>query len=652
MTNEPIPDRASPHFSILIVEDEGIIANHIASLLRKTGYDVAGIAESSEEALAQAAASEPDLILMDIRIKGSLDGIDTALKIRERHDVPIIYLTAHSDHETIGRAKVTGASGFLTKPIHHTGLATSVEMAIYKHRSDREMRLQRALMAATLGAMASATIVVDAERRVQFLNRHAEELTGWADGPARGTQLCEVLPLAEAASGLQADDALLPGMEPKPRFTLPEGLIAARRSGGWFPIEGEVASGFDGARLVGFVITFRDATARREQQNELLHQHKMQAVGRLAAGIAHDFNNLLFVILGYTEEVLRRASISDTDRRALNEIRKAGDTAAGITQQLLSFSRKEPPVKRELSLNDVVRDTEELFRRLAGPSVQWNFVLDPNPEIIRADQGQIKQALMNLVANARDAMPRGGTITVKTDSVEIPRLGLRNAAIRMVRVSVADTGTGMSPETAERLFEPFFTTRGAGKGTGLGLSIVHSIVTDLGGTVHVRSEPGEGAEFTLYIPVAASAGGAPVFVPPLSAGANEPATVLLVEEEDAVRHLLRDYLASAGCTVLEARNTGEALRLANSHEGWIDLLIANAALRSAAGFDLAREMTRSRAGIRTLFISGYAQDLIGGETSVPAGARFLPKPFGKRDLLKSVVDSLSEEKHLSMRSPA
>ncbi len=364
---------------ILIVEDEGIIAGHIASRLLKTGYSVAGIAESSEEALATVRDVSPDLILMDIRIKGSMDGIQTAAKVRETSDVPIIYLTAHTDQSTVNRAKMTEAFGFLTKPVHQTSLATSIEMAIHKHRADRAARAQRAWMETVLGAMADAMVVIDVDRRIQYMNGPAEALTGWKNDEARDRESAMILPLRELATELEVNRFLFPPDAPQPPTQIPRGLVASKRSGQWFPLEGEVAPSVSNGRVVGAVITFRDATARRTEENEVRHQYKMQAVGRLAAGIAHDFNNLLLTILGYTDEMMGRSlAFTKLDIHALEEIRKAGDQAASLTQQLLKFSRKEPVVKLDINLNDVIRDTEELIRRLGGPSLRWQLLLDEN----------------------------------------------------------------------------------------------------------------------------------------------------------------------------------------------------------------------------------------------------------------------------------
>lgn len=631
-------EEANAPANILIVEDEGIIADNIASRLLKSGYRVAGIADSAEEALRKIPEAKPDLVLMDIHIKGSLDGIETTKKLRERYDVPVIYLTAHTDPQTIDRAKMTGGFGFLTKPIDHRTLATTIEMATHKHRADREVRDQRAWMATALCTMADGMVVIDRDRRVQFLNGPAEALTGWLNADARGHDIGAILPLTDSISGEPADEVLTPPSEPGPPGPMPLGLIAAKKSAERFPVEGDIAPSIDGERVVGAVITFRDATARQARENDARQQQKMQAVGRLAAGVAHDFNNLLFIMRGYTEEMLLTAG--ENDLVPLTEIRKACDNAAGITRQLLEFSRNEPVEKRDVDLNNVIRDTEELFRRLGGPSVKWNFHLDTDIGTVRANDGQLKQILMNLVANARDAMPAGGEITVATSIAGKLRQGSSSGESgSFVVLSVTDTGNGMTPQTGEHLFEPFFTTKAPGRGTGLGLSIVHSIVTDLGGSIQVESEPGRGATFHIRIPCTA--------VTPDTAG---PSIVLLAEDQDGIRRLLRDYLVNSGYTVFEAADGDQAIQIANERSGPIDLLLTDIVMPGAGGLEVAEAIARRRPRMKTVFISGYAQEFDKELMHLPPGTRLLRKPFSKAELLRNVRDLLDQDKSLAMKA--
>ena len=636
------PQMPARPVKILIVEDEGLVADNLAANLSAGGYKVVGIAESSERALEVVPQLMPELILMDIRIKGSMDGIATAAKLREHFDIPIIYLTAHTDHETVDRAKTTGAFGYLTKPVYPMNLSITIEMAIHKHRADRAMRNQRSWMATVLSTMADAMAVIDTDRKIQFLNGPAEALTGWTNEQCRDVDIATVLQLRDAVTDADVDEVLTPPYKPQPPCELPRDLVACKRSGRTFPIEGALAPSVDEGRVVGAVITFRDATSRKARDNEIRHLDKMHAVGRLAAGIAHDFNNLLFVILGYSDELSSTLS-DDHALHALSEIQKAGKSAASLTQQLLKFSRKQSIEQQDVDLNAVIRDTEELFRRVGGPSVTWRFKLDRELGVMQADPGQLKQVLMNLVSNARDAMGGSGRITIETTNVDVPRIDAPlDEAEQFISLSVTDTGAGMSSETAEHLFEPFFTTKQPGDGTGLGLSIVHTIVTDHGGTINVDSKPGDGSTFTLFFPRTAAAAVRPALPTSNTSAASDAVTLLLVEDQANVRGLLREYLLSAGYMVLEAADGEAAVRIANDYSGQIDVLITDVLMPGLNGLEVARKLSIERPELRIIFVSGCAQDLVDSVGDLPQGGCFLYKPFAKTELLQEVRNLLLE----------
>jgi PAS domain S-box-containing protein len=618
------PEPVAPA-SILIVEDEGIIAGHIAARLTKSGYKVAGLADSSEEAAARIAELQPDLVLMDVHIKGAKDGIETVAELRAYSDIPVIYLTAHMDETTINRAKLTRASGFLAKPVHHAILASSIEMAIYKYRADAQVRRQSAWISTILSTMASAIVVIDSAGKVQFLNGLAEELTGWTHEEAAERDLAEVLPVKDPRTGESANHLLAPPDGPRQPSYLPRGLVAVTRSGALFPVEGEMAASIGSRSVVGVVLTFRDATARKSQEEEIRHRSKMEAVGRLAGGIAHDFNNLLLLILGYTNELIRASAKTDHALRALNEIRKAGEMAARITEQLLRFSRSEPIEKEDLDINESIRDSEDILRRLAGSGVSFDLRLEKKLARVRADRGYLKQILLNLVVNARDAMPEGGRITIETANIRLPQ--------GFVELTVTDTGHGMTPEVAERLFEPFFTTKPLGKGTGLGLAIVHSVVADLGGTIQVASEPEKGASFTIRIPAVPATDEPAVREPSTEPVEADKPAVLLVEDDVLVRQLLKSYLEDFECRLLIAENGREAIRIMNELSEPLGVLVTDVAMHGANGFEVANAASARFPGLRILFISGTALRFDDERAALPAGSRFLAKPFIRSEIL-------------------
>jgi two-component system, cell cycle sensor histidine kinase and response regulator CckA len=334
----PTAETNTEKTKILIVEDEGLIARDIASRLERSGYAVVGIAEAGDEALRKVEEFAPDLILMDIRINGDMDGVETATRIQEQFDLPIIYITAHSDRETLDRAKITAPFGFLTKPLHQTNLKDSIEIALYKHQLEREGRRQRASLTAVLRNIGEAVIVTDGDQKVQFMNLMAEQLTGWRIAEAKGRSLLGVLEIfddrlghlrAEVLSGLMLEDD-----QPAP---LPHGITAMHRGGHVFLIEGEIAPARDVNEMFGAVLTFRDATTRRKEEHVVRHENKMDAVGRFASNVASDVNKILAAVRCTAEDGLKQATLDGGSRVALESIVRSMDDGDALVQQLMLF---------------------------------------------------------------------------------------------------------------------------------------------------------------------------------------------------------------------------------------------------------------------------------------------------------------------------
>jgi two-component system cell cycle sensor histidine kinase/response regulator CckA len=388
-------------------------------------------------------------------------------------------------------------------------------------------------------------------------------------------------------------------------------------------------------------------------EDQLRHSQKLEAVGQLAGGIAHDFNNLLTVINGYCERLLATAGDADPMRDDLELIHKAGQRAAGLTRQLLAFSRRQVLQPKVIELNGIVIDIERILQRVIGEQVTVVTCLDPALGATQADPGQIEQVIMNLAINARDAMPDGGVLTIETANVTIdalatPRVQLRPG--RYVTLAVRDTGTGMDAATASRIFEPFFTTKEAGKGTGLGLSTVYGILMQSGGDVSVETTVGQGTTMRVYLPAiegvtakppAPAAGG------PLPSGSE---TLLLVEDEAFVRELVREFLQSSGYTVIEASSAEEALEIVGNPETPpIDLLVTDVVLPGLNGARLAEQLKAKMPRLEALYISGYPGDsMFRGELFDP-GPAFLAKPFTRHVLMRKVREILNARPPVAAR---
>jgi PAS domain S-box-containing protein len=386
-----------------------------------------------------------------------------------------------------------------------------------------------------------------------------------------------------------------------------------------------------------------DVTERRALEDQFRQAQKMEAVGRLAGGVAHDFNNLLMVISGYAEVMLGKLPLDHPLHQKGQAIQQAADRATTLTRQLLAFSRKQLLELKVVDVNAIVQDMERLVRPLIGETVELITALSPEAAHTRADAGQLEQVLMNLVVNAKDAMPAGGKLIIQTKNVVIDeRDRPEQQFIRpgnYVTLSVSDTGMGMDKETQSRIFEPFFTTKEKGKGTGLGLSTVYGIVKQSGGYVMVQSEQGRGTIFNIYLPKVEDAveKQAPQ-APSAALGGSE--TVLLVEDEESVRQLVRDTLTAKGYKVLEAESGEVGLAAAAGHQGKIDLVITDVVMPGMSGRDLVKQLALARPEARVLYLSGYTEDAIVSDGSIESGTAFLQKPFSLQNLSRKVREVL------------
>ena len=392
----------------------------------------------------------------------------------------------------------------------------------------------------------------------------------------------------------------------------------------------------DSGELMCFAAVIRDISERRSLEEQLRQSQKLESIGQLAGGVAHDFNNLLVIICGYSAMLLDELPPDDRMRDRLEEIARAGDRAAALTRQLLVFSRREQVEQKNIALNDVVNNLQKMLRRLIGEDIDMVISLDENAGILRADPGQIEQIIINLAVNARDAMPRGGKLLIESGRLvadeEFARSHLSVTPGPYVVLSVADTGCGMSEELKSRIFEPFFTTKGEGKGTGLGLSTVYGIVKQSGGSIWVYSEPGQGSTFKILFP-AMEGVSADAAISTASGEQSGTETILVAEDEDAVRQYVSELLMRRGFKVLKAANGRDALALARAYPGRIDLLLTDAVMPHLSGLALAEQFAKISPGVPILFMSGYSDRQL-----QPTGleSSLIQKPFTPGALITAV----------------
>ena len=417
------------------------------------------------------------------------------------------------------------------------------------------------------------------------------------------------------------------------------------KDGRWLTLEStaSVVRNRDG-QVEKLVIVNRDITERKQLEEQLHRSQKLEAIGRLSGGVAHDFNNLLGLIIGYSEALQERVPPDDPYREAVDEIQNAGKRAAALTQQLLAFSRKQVLEPRILSLNTIIVDIEKMLRRLVGEDITIELLLAPDTGRVKADRSQIEQVILNLVVNARDAMPDGGKLTIETGNWTLDRSTvLRHPYVipgPYAMLKVTDTGCGMDAELQSHIFEPFFTTKEKGKGTGLGLATAYGVIKQSGGYIWVDSEVGKGTAFRIYLPEVNAVAETVPEVQASPKAAPERRTILVVEDERSLRKLTRKTLSDAGHKVYEAGDASEALELSRKTEDVIDLLLTDVIMPGMSGKKLADVLAAERPGIGVLYMSGYTDGEIATHGILEQGTAILRKPFGRDELMRQVENAL------------
>jgi two-component system, cell cycle sensor histidine kinase and response regulator CckA len=633
---------------VLIVEDEAIVAMEISDRLSAMGYDVIGPASTGKAAIELALSEQPDLVLMDVRLKGSMDGPEAATRIREQLDVPFVFLTAYADDATLGRVRPIEPHAYIVKPLEERSLAITIHMALHRHRAAMErtkaelaQRRSEARYRAVLDNSHDGIVCVDDTRRITVFNKGAERIFGYSAEEMLGQPLDALVP----------DDARDRHAEHVDKF---QGSGAtARLMGGSLEVKGRRSTGevfpaevtisrteVEGERLLTACI--RDVSDRQALEEQFTRAQKMEAVGRLAASVAHDFNNLLAAV--QSNVYLLKSEAPEGLKEYVGEIGAAVERGVALTRQLLSFSRPQPSSRQSLDANDLVSGAESLLRRLVREDVVLRTQLTPSGRLL-VDRHLMEQVLMNLVVNARDAMPHGGELTIRT-SVETVRAGDTGRTYSLpvgtyVRLAVSDTGTGIPIELEEKVFEPFFTTKPPGLGTGLGLSTVRAIVRRSGGDVRIEHSEGPGTTLVVLLP---QVDARPKSIRPRSISDATPGgteTILMVEDDIAILRGVSQILERSGYRVLTARTCDEALAVAGSVNERIDLLLSDLIMPGCSGRELARRITSRRKGLPVLFMTGYS-DAPPIQTPLAGHERVLQKPVAPHLLLGAVRECLDE----------
>lgn len=627
---------------VLIVEDESIVALDIQSRLMKLGYLVPAIATSGLEAIDKAVETEPDLVLMDIKLKGELDGIDTVRQLQRKFDVPVIYLTAFADEVTLQRAKVTAPNGYLLKPFAERELQTAIEMALYKHKLEKQLKESQQWLDTTLHSIGEAVIATDAAGRVKFMNPIAEQLTGWPERDALGQSISEIFKVVDEASGQPAAGYLPDVLESGRAVSLTNQLLLTR-SGSEIPIDQSAAPLKDDRRnIIGLVLTFQDMTAKRALQAQLVKQERLAAVGRLAGGIAHEFNNILTGIIGFAHLARATAGEYKLISHDLDQVIEQGQRAAHLVQQILDFSRKSMLQIRPLALAPFIKDTVKLLKHSIPEQIELTLTVDPACETttVEADPSLIQQALTNLVSNSVDAMLAGGILAIRlfpftgqpvesfSGQPDLAEADQPGQCTNWLAVAVADTGFGIAPEHRSHLFEPFFSTKEVGQGTGLGLAQVYGIVKQHQGKIEVQSEVGQGTTVIVYLPV--SVGSEPTRPAPPKASQiprGQGETILVVEEASENGGITQVTLEYLGYRVLTTNKPAAALEIYEQQAAHIAVVLVDIMVPGLGGSDLIQALFQQNPEIKLVVVTHYPPEAAPPIIPASGTITWLSKPW-------------------------
>jgi len=654
MMNRGAPADDAATARIVIVEDVANDAELMTRELRRSGLAFTHRHVQTEAALRHELRSfVPDIVLSD----HSLPQFNASDALRVVHEesphTPVIIVTGSLDEETAADYIKAGAADYIVKyRLQRLGPAVRRALALRQALTDaaraEAARARSEQRFRKLVEYSSDVItLLDAAGRIVYTTQALQPTLGYEHGELTGHDVFALVHPDDLASAV----ALFQAVEASSQTVVRGALRVRHKDGSWRDLDVVGANHLDDPVVEAIVVNYRDVTDRKRAEaalRELEEQHrqaqKMEAIGRLASGVAHDFNNLLTAILGSTDLLLEELAADHPGRLEAEETRKAALRAADLTRQLLAFSRQQVLAPQVLDLNEVVTNVDKMLRRVMREDVELRIVQAQDLGAVRADPGQLEQVLLNLTVNGRDAMPRGGRLTIETANADLDDTYAAEHAVvapgRYVMFTVSDTGTGMDAETQARLFEPFFTTKEKGKGTGLGLATVYGIVKQSGGHIWVYTEPGHGTSMKVYLPRVEEPI-EPISSPPRPSGSLRGSeTILIVEDQEQVRNLTCRVLQARGYRVLVAASGADALRIAEQAAERIDLLLTDVIMPGMGGREVALLLAPARPNMRVLFVSGYTDESIVHDGILEPGVAFLQKPFTADALAGKVRDVL------------
>ena len=632
---------------ILIVEDESIVAKDIQNSLTSLGYTVVGVVAFGEDAVERVGVLKPDLILMDVMLKGAMDGIEATEHIRREHSVPVVYLTAYTDDDTLRRAKVTEAFGYLLKPFEDRELRTTIEMALYKHTMERKLRESREWMETTLRCISDAVIATDASGCIQFMNTKAETLTGWKSVDAIGRKLTDVFCLMEASAMALVENNLTAILAKGAVVRADTDAILISKDGRQAPIAHSAAPiRDDHGTILGVVASFRNITEQKnaqsrecQLQDRLFRSQRMESLGSLAGGVAHNLNNILGPMVNYPDLIVKNLPPDSALRQDLQIIKNSACKAVDIIRDLLTLGRighfpMEPLVLNRI-LERVVRSPAYIGLQQGAPLVVVDLKWGADQLAIQGSEVHLQKMVENLLIYAFDAMPQGGRLTLATsvEQVREPVAGyeLINPGTYVV-LHVMNTGPVIKEQELNRMFEPFYANDKAQsqKRSGLELAIVYAVVKEHKGFIDVRALPDKGSDFIVYFSASGALPEIREQLAPLDFRGNE--TVLVVDDDEEQRRIIARWLRTGGYKVLTAHNGQAAIELldsaARAQGPAIDLVLLDMIMADDFdGLDTYKKMLEFNPRQKAIMVSGFAAtDRIKEALKMGVG-QYIQKPY-------------------------
>lgn len=629
--------KTPPCKKILIVEDEVIVSRDIRLQLEMLGYDVIGETRYGEEAVDLTLRLDPDLVLMDIQLGGEMNGIQAGRQIIEETDKPIVFLTAFASGDLFEQAKAISPAGYILKPFEERELRIILEMAVYKQKVEHELRLK----SNALSAAANAVVITDKTGLIEWANRSFTLNSGYSAEEAFGKRPGELL-----KSGKHPPEFYQEMWETITRGEVWDGEITNKRKDGTLYQERMTITPIFAASgaITHYIAIKQDITQEKALETMYLRAQRLESIGTLAGGIAHDLNNILAPIL-MSGDLLLNETLTPDQRKMVELIHESAKRGADVVRQVLAFARGEDGNRTEIQLRHLIVERCNVSRQTFPKNIQVEEQVPRDLWPVQADPTQIHQVLMNLMINARDAMPKGGTLTVTACNRIIDKenryLSNELKPGPCVELTISDTGTGIPPDIIERIFDPFFTTKAPGKGSGLGLSSAMGILRGHKGALRVNSTPGEGSTFKLFLPADARKNQSPVQpeLPHLPAGNQEP--VLVVDDEDSIRWMIRNTLQSLGYRVELARNGQEALeKIQDRKTDPYRLLLLDLMMPVMNGPELVSRLKPDFPELPVLIMSGMLPE--NGLEQYPGLSHlpFLQKPFSIETLANLVAEQL------------